>query len=254
MHRPKLRWWREILYVIVFYAVYSAIRSAGSRNGPTAERIAEANALDIIRWEKALHIYVEEPIQQAFLAWEWFIKLWNIYYGSFHFLVTAGALVWMFRSVPGRYPLWRNTLAWTTGLALIGYAFYPLMPPRLLPASFGYVDTLAVVGGLWSFDSGPVASVSNQYAAMPSLHFGWSAWSAFALWPAARQWWTKALIALYPIATLFAIVVTGNHFFLDAAGGAAVLALGYVAGRATTRLLERTPAGVDEPALAQNVA
>lgn len=248
MVRPRLRWWREVLYVIAFYAVYSAIRNAGARNGPAAREVAQANAFDIIRWEKATFMYHEEAIQQAFLGWEWFIKFWNIYYGSFHFVVTAAALIWMYRATPQRYPLWRNTLAWTTGLALIGYAFYPLMPPRLLPERFGYVDTLAVVGGLWSFDSGPVASVSNQFAAMPSLHFGWAAWSAFVLWPAARRWWAKALVILYPLATLFAIVVTGNHFFLDAAGGAAVLGAGYVAGRATTRLLERrSPPAPAEP-------
>ena len=236
---PALRWWRELAYVVAFYVVYSAIRNAGSRNGATARASAEANALDIIGWERAIGIYHEEPIQQAFLGWEWFIRFWNIYYGSFHFVVTAGALVWLYRSMPARYPLWRNTLAWTTGLALIGYAAYPLMPPRLLPGRFGYVDTLAVVGGLWSFDSGPVASVSNQFAAMPSLHFGWAAWSAFVLWPAARQWWTRALVIAYPVATTFAIVVTANHFFLDAVGGAAVLGAGYAAGLLTTRLLAR---------------
>lgn len=238
---PRLRWWREVLYVIAFYGVYSAIRNAGSRNGEAARRVAQANALDIIEWERALRIYHEEPIQQAFLAWEWFIRFWNVYYGSFHFVVTAGALVWLYRSMPTRYPLWRNTLAWTTGLALIGYAAYPLMPPRLLPGSYGYVDTLATVGGLWSFNDGPMASVSNQYAAMPSLHFGWAAWSAFVLWPAARSWWAKALVIGYPAATLFAIVVTGNHFFLDAAGGALVLAAGYVVGRTITDVLARRP-------------
>ncbi|MGI8793087.1 MAG: phosphatase PAP2 family protein [Acidimicrobiales bacterium] len=237
--KPRgLRWWREFAYIIAFYAVYSFIRSAGSKNSAAAEATAQTNALDIIRWERLVGIYHEESIQDLFLGWEWFIRFWNIYYGSFHFVVTAGALVWLYRTRPDRYPLWRNTLAFTTGLALIGYAGYPLMPPRLLPSSFGYVDTLATIGGLWSFDSGPVASVSNQFAAMPSLHFGWAAWSAFVLWPAARSIALKALVVAYPLATLFAIVVTGNHFFLDAAGGAVVLAAGFGAGRALTKLLE----------------
>jgi membrane-associated phospholipid phosphatase len=69
--------------------------------------------------------------------------------------------------------------------------------------------------------------ISNQYAAMPSLHFAWSLWSALVLVPAVRRPWVKALVALYPVATLFAIVVTGNHYILDAAGGACAVAIAY---------------------------
>jgi hypothetical protein len=140
------------------------------------------------------------------------------------------ALILLFRRFPTRYARWRNTLAVTTALALIGFASYPLMPPRLLPPAYGFVDTLRVFGGLWSFQSGPVAHVSNQYAAMPSLHFAWSMWSALVLAPMLRRPWSKAVVALYPVATLFAIVVTANHYVLDAAGGALVLAVGAAGG------------------------
>ncbi|HVM09020.1 MAG TPA: phosphatase PAP2 family protein [Acidimicrobiales bacterium] len=231
---PRLRWWREVVYIVVFYVVYSFVRNTGAATD-SAKRAFE-NAKDIIAIEKAMGLYVERSIQDAFLDWTWFIRLWNIFYGSFHFVVTAGALVWCFRKMPRRYPKWRNTLAFTTGLALIGFAFFPLMPPRLLHTvdpSYGFVDTLAKIGGLWSFDSGTMKSISNQYAAMPSLHFGWSAWSAFVLWPATerRPFW-RVLVVLYPVATLFAIVVTANHFWLDAVGGAVVLAVGYALGSA----------------------
>jgi hypothetical protein len=119
------------------------------------------------------------------------------------------------------------------------------MPPRLLPASYGFVDTLRVFGGLWDFDSGPVAQVSNQYAAMPSLHFAWSTWSALVLFPMLRRRWSRALIVLYPVATTFAIVVTANHYWLDAAGGALVLGVGSLVG---FRLAAATaPHPVDEP-------
>jgi membrane-associated phospholipid phosphatase len=104
------------------------------------------------------------------------------------------------------------------------------MPPRLLPAHYGFVDTLQSYGGLWSFDSGAMQKVSNQYAAMPSLHFGWSTWCAFVLVPRVRRTWLKVLCALYPVATVFAIVVTANHYWLDAAGGALILAIGMLVG------------------------
>jgi hypothetical protein len=218
-----------VLYILAFYGVYSVIRNTqGSATVSAAH--AFNNARHVIRFEQALGIFHEEAVQEAFLGWRAFIQFWNLFYGTFHFVVTVVALVLLFRRFPARYPRWRNTLAATTGLALVGFATYPLMPPRLLPAAYGFVDTLKVYGGLWSFDSGPVAQVSNQYAAMPSLHFAWSMWSALVLFPMLGRTWSRAVVALYPLTTLFAIVVTANHYVLDAAGGALVLAVGAAAG------------------------
>ena len=231
--RSRLRWWREVVCVLVFYVAYSAVRNKGVATDSAEE--AFANARTIIRLERLVGLYHEERVQQVFLHHQWFIRLCNIYYGSLHFLVTAGALVWSFRRCPRTYPRWRNTLAFTTALALIGFAFFPLMPPRLLPPSYGYVDTLAAVGGLWSFDSGTMKAISNQYAAMPSLHFGWSLWSALVLWPASGRRWVRLLLVGYPTVTLFAIVVTANHFWLDAVGGVVALGAGYSLARLAGR-------------------
>jgi hypothetical protein len=225
------RWWREVLYIAAFYGVYTLIRNRGVATDSVLR--AFGNAKDIIAVEEWLGLYFEEGLQDVFLPAEWFISIWNIFYGTAHFVVSAFALIWCFRQMPDRYPRWRNTLAFTTALALFGYALYPLMPPRLLPLTYGFVDTLAEIGGFWSFESSAVKSVSNQYAAMPSLHFGWSLWSALVLWPIAvrRGLWARVLLIAYPSATLFAIIVTANHFWLDAAGGALVLAAGYGAAR-----------------------
>ncbi|MGH9226559.1 MAG: phosphatase PAP2 family protein, partial [Acidimicrobiales bacterium] len=233
-----LRWWREVLYILVFYLVYSAIRNT---QGSAAVSVAHAmgNALDIIRLEEVLGLYHEQAIQHAFLGNRLFIEFWNLFYGSFHFVVTTGALILLFRRFPERYRPWRNTLAFTTALALIGFAAYPLMPPRLLPSSYGYVDTLKSYGSLWSFDSGAVNKISNQYAAMPSLHFAWASWSALVLIPAVQSVWAKVLAGIYPFLTLFAIVVTANHFILDAAGGLAVLLVGLAIGFPLAARIER---------------
>jgi len=227
-----------VLYIAAFYGVYSYIRNTQGSASVSADH-AFANAREIIRLERAMGLYFEEGVQEAFLDDRWFIQFWNLFYGTFHFVVTIAALVLLFRRFPARYPRWRNTLAATTGLALIGFATYPLMPPRLLPTSYGFVDTLRFYGGLWSFESGPVAQVSNQYAAMPSLHFAWSTWSALVLFPMLRHVWSRALISLYPAATLFAIVVTANHFWLDAAGGALVLGVGTATGFALAAAIAR---------------
>ncbi len=229
-HLRHLRWWKEVLYALAFYVIYSFIRNQFG-SAAVSEAHAYSNARDVISIERALGLFHEEALQHWFLGAHWFVRAWNIYYGSFHFIVTAVALMFLFRRGTDRYVRWRTTLAATTGLALIGFAFFPLLPPRLLPDTYGFVDTLARFGGLWSFDSESMKAVSNQYAAMPSLHFGWSTWSALVLWPYMRNNWSRALVIAYPPATLFAIVVTANHFWLDAAGGALILGIGYLIGR-----------------------
>ena len=213
----------------MFYGIYSLIRNTQGSATVSAAR-ALANARQVISIEEAVGLFHERAVQQAFVGWRPFIEFWNFFYGTFHFAVTIVALVVLFRRFPARYPRWRNALAATTALGLVGFAAYPLMPPRLLPSSYRFVDTLRVYGSLWSFESGPVAKVSNQYAAMPSLHFSWSLWSTLALYPVLERGWSRAAVALYPLATLFAVVVTANHYVLDVVAGALVLAVGSVAG------------------------
>ena len=218
----RLYWWRELIYVLAFYSVYSVIRNQFG-SAAVSESEAFDHAKEIINAERIIGMFHEETIQEWFLGWRAFIQFWNLFYGTFHFVVTAFCIIWLFRRFPERYVRWRTTLAITTALALIGFAFYPLLPPRLLPHSYGFEDTLRSFGGLWSFDSGAMSKVSNQYAAMPSLHFAWSTWCALVLVPTLRRTWLKVLAASYPALTLFAIVVTGNHYWLDAVGGAVIL-------------------------------
>lgn len=244
----RLRWWHEVLIIAAFYLVYSGVRNLFGSASVTPQE-ALRNAERIIELERSLGIFHEESLQRAFLGSELFIRFWNIFYGTFHFAVTIFTLLFLFLKVPNRYRVFRNTLAFTTGFALIGFSLFPLMPPRLLNicggfggcagTSFSFVDTLHSVGGLWSFESETMKSISNQYAAMPSLHFAWSMWCLLALYPVLRNRIGKVAIFLYPWATTFAIVVTANHYVIDAVGGALVLAFGYLAGRSTIRLSDR---------------
>ena len=238
---PRLRWWKEVATALVFYGVYSVVRNMqGSATVSAAH--AFRNARQIISFERLLGLYHEETIQDAFLGSDFVMSAWNMFYGTLHFVVTIGALVYLFRRHPLRYARWRNALAATTALALIGFALYPLMPPRLLPSSYGFVDSLAVFGSPWSFDSAAMHKISNQYAAMPSLHFAWALWSGLALFLTLRRRWAKVLAALYPVVTLAAIVITANHFVIDAVAGALVLGVGWlIAGLLSGRRL-RLPA------------
>jgi len=226
-----LYWWLEIVAIISFYLIYSAIRNA-NEGGEVA---AFAHAKDLIAWQRALGINHEELLQDAALQFRPLVIAMNYFYGSFHFIVTIGVGVFLFQYWRDSYPLWRNTLAFTTALALVGFVLWPLMPPRLLPDSYGFVDTLHRYPTFWSFNSGAVSKISNQYAAMPSLHCAWALWCACAAVPRAQRTWVKVLLALYPGMTVLAIVLTGNHFVLDAVGGFAVLGLGYVLARLVTR-------------------
>jgi hypothetical protein len=237
----SLRWWKEMLFVGVFYALYTGVRDLrGSR--PVSRIQAFHNAQRVMDVERLAGFLQEQRIQHLFISWAGFIGFWDVFYGTAHFVITILAMVWLFHRQPRRFPLWRNTLAFTTALALIGFAFFPLMPPRLLPDSFHFVDTLHTIGGLWSFDSGAMSKISNQYAAMPSLHFAWSSWTALVLGPVVKPRWAKALVYAYPFVTLFCIVVTGNHYILDAVGGAVVLGLGFTLGSIVARQLEERAA------------
>jgi PAP2 superfamily len=279
--RSSLRWWREVVYIVLVYLGYSAVRNQfGSGAGTTVDADpAFHHAEAIIQVERNLHLYFEHILQQWYLdlPLNGLIRFWNVYYGVFHFVVAAFALVMLYRKAPQRYRVWRNTLAFTTLLALVGFATFSLMPPRLLDDpgvyggcpvyagaeaaeradqagdppcdKFGYVDTIAEYGGWASFGSDEMKAVSNQYAAMPSMHIGWSTWCALVLAPLVRRRWLKALVIAYPIFTLFDIMVTANHYWIDGLGGLACLGIGYLLARVLTSWYEarRGPVVVTEP-------
>lgn len=227
-----------MLTIAVFYGVYSLIRDIHGSN-TVAVAQATTNAHRLISLERHLGVFREAWLQHLVLGNHAFVSFWDDYYASVHFIAVAGMLIWLFFFQPQRYRFWRNVIALCTAMALIGFAFFPVLPPRLLPPSYGFVDTLKVIGGLWNFSSGAVNSVSNQYAAMPSLHTAWSTWVALATWPSLRHWWAKAAALLYPLATIYCIVITGNHYFADAAGGLLSLGVAYLLVRAGGNLWRR---------------
>lgn len=207
------------------YAMYTLVRNLLGDDARAAER----NARRIVDLERALGIFHERGIQRA-LDHEGTMQLLNTFYGLAHPVVTAGVLMWLLRRRPA-YPRWRTALASTTCLALVGYAAFPLMPPRLLP-ELGIVDSLVVHGGPWNYEDGAISELSNQFAAMPSLHVAWALWCTVALWvegartPRGRVPFRVAAVA-YSAVAIVAVVATGNHYLLDAVGGAVVLAIGF---------------------------
>ena len=239
-------WWTEILMVLAFYAVYSLVRNRSNASPDTAFR----NAQRLIDWEKALWIYREQPLNEWARGVKPLIIFLNYSYGSWHFVVTIGTAIFLFAKWTNDWPRWRNNLGISTGLALIGFYAFPLMPPRLLDehaakaglaVRYGFIDTLEKYPTFWSFSSGMIAKASNQFAAMPSVHVCWALWSACALFPRVKPLWGKVLAAIYPAFTLTIIVLTANHYFLDAVGGLVIFVVGYAAARVLTRAGREPP-------------
>ncbi len=218
--RPRL--WFEIMLIAVSYWTYSLIRNA------VPEQRAEAlrNADWIWQFERQLGLAFEESVNHAVNSVTWLIVGMNYYYATLHFVVTLGVLVWLYRSHPGRYAATRLVLFTTTGFALVGYYLYPLAPPRLMNGQ-DFVDTVLVHQTWGSMASGDLKNMSNQYAAMPSMHIGWSLWAGLTIFAVATVPWARVLGLVYPVATLVVIVATANHFWLDAVGGVVCLAVGY---------------------------
>jgi hypothetical protein len=220
------RFWFEILLIAVSYWTYSLIRNAV----PEQKHEALRNADWIWQTEHQLGIAVEQSVNHAVNSVTWLIIGMNYYYATLHFVVTLGVLVWLYRSHPGRYAATRLALFATTAVALVGYYFFPLAPPRLMNGGH-FVDTVLVHQTWGSMASGDLKHMSNQYAAMPSMHIGWSLWCGLTIFALASAPWARILGILYPSATLIVIVATANHFWLDAVGGMLCLTFGFLAAR-----------------------
>ncbi|WP_308166028.1 phosphatase PAP2 family protein [Actinomadura sp. NEAU-AAG7] len=214
--RPRL--WSELLLLVVCYGAYQLVRNLV----PVDPATAAHRAREILEVEYSLHLDVEYDVNRVFAGHGWLATAGNYFYATMHFAATVAVMVWLYVRRPARYAVYRTLLFATTLLGLLGFWLFPLAPPRMLP---GFTDTVAVFGTWGFYGSGPTASVTNQFAAMPSMHTAWSLWCAAAVIGVVRRRWAW-LALLYPALTIVVIVGTANHFLLDAAGGVGALAGG----------------------------
>lgn len=236
--RPRL--WFELALIGISYWVYSLVRNAV----PEQAIVAQKHATLIWHLEQTLGVAIERGVNHGVNSVTWLIVGMNYYYATLHFIVTIGVLVWLYRSHPGRYAAARAVLFVTTGIALVGFYFFPLAPPRKMTDG-GFIDTVLVHHTWGSMASGAGAHVSNQFAAMPSMHIGWSLWCGLTIFFLARRPWVRCLGVAYPVATLIVIISTANHFWMDAVGGVLCLTIGFAAARVIYHVwafqLPRTP-------------
>ncbi|MGW3096059.1 phosphatase PAP2 family protein [Streptomyces sp. NPDC001102] len=225
--RTRLRWWTELPLIVLVYACYSAGRLVV--RGDTAGAVD--HGLAILRVEKFLHLNAEHPLNRLFTREAWLGVPADFWYASLHYVVTPAILIWLFRYRAAHYRAARTWLMTSTFMGLIGFTLLPTCPPRLLSAGHGFVDTMAQYssygwwGGAASAPKG-LGGMTNQYAAMPSLHVGWALWCGVMLWRYGRTRTTKVAAVAYPLLTTIVVMGTANHYFLDAVAGAAVMGVG----------------------------
>jgi hypothetical protein len=184
------------------------------------------HARDVVSIEQTLGIFTEMDVQHFALRHPSVLDIANLTYFHAHFAVTTLFMFWLYLRRNHHYYFVRNIVFSAMGVALLGYFFFPTAPPRML-TDLGFIDTLEKTASV-NFDSGPIAFLSNPFAAVPSVHTCFSLIIGTSCFFLVRHTALRLTWLLYPPLIVFSIVATGNHFWLDAILGAllAMVALG----------------------------
>jgi membrane-associated phospholipid phosphatase len=211
---------RQLLLFTGAYALYEVVRavvSGGSSYKPWRD------ATRIIDFERLLHVFIEPSLQAWASHMEWLMDFADWTYLNAHYLVTIGALVFIYLRRNDSFYFVRNMSLIAMALALIGYAVYPTAPPRLM-AGWGFTDSISQFLGM-PVDAGPEKAFLNFYAAVPSMHV---CFAVIVGWPMARlvtRWPARVAWRLYPLLITFVVVVTGNHYLTDVVLGVLTAAI-----------------------------
>jgi hypothetical protein len=246
--RPRVQFrhlWTGLMPMLLLYFLYTVVRFTVRDRGP---RYGLHHAYEVLRVERFLHIDLETNIQASALPHRWIILASNWYY-AFGFLPVIVTIAAISALVDYRSFLWwRRRFAVTLFFALVGFAAFPLAPPRMLP---NMVDTLMDYGPRYYGDShgaslfngyGRIPSMVNVYAAMPSMHVAWSIIAGALIISAFRRtWWSWCLGIAHPVFMGTAVIVTANHFLLDVVIGIAALAVAMVLLREIERRSGQLP-------------
>lgn len=222
--------WQLALFFFL-YQGYQVVRGLTDASAS----LAFANAARLIDIERGLGVFFEPGLQAALIDTTWLIDLANFLYINTHFVITTTFLVWLYLFRNKHFYFVRNMFLVAMGIALVGYALYPTAPPRLIPEE-GFVDTIATFTAVQQ-DSNAVSLLVNKFAAVPSMHIGFALMVAGVGVALTRHPVSRILWFFYPVMVFGVIVVTANHFWLDAAAGAAVaIAAAAVAQRFLARV------------------
>ena len=214
----------QLAVVLGAFAVYQAARHAMEPNWAQAFE----NANRILRAEQLLGLAWEQSLQRAFLAIPNLVEALNLFYFVGHFVFTGAFFIWLYRRSWSGFRTFRDGFLIATAISVFVHWIFPTAPPRL--AGVGLTDTLLLFSGI-DIGSPSSAAYSNPVAAVPSLHAAYALGVGIGLIKYGRSRWLRAAGFVYPPLVLLTIVVTGNHFVLDALAGIAVLGVGFLAAR-----------------------
>jgi hypothetical protein len=218
----------QLLLYLVMFQVYKMVRKQFILEDNTG---AFGNAKDIIHIEESLGLFFELDLQRWVLErGDWLILFFNNVYAYYTqgFLVS---MVFLALMAPARYRFMRRAFFISMAIATPMYLIYPLAPPRFME-SYGwpFIDTMAVYGPNYFSDTGLVTA--NRFAAMPSMHVGWTTFFSIGLWLAIPNRKLATLVLLFiPTLMTMTVMVTGNHYWLDAVGGWLVIGAAFVINR-----------------------
>lgn len=225
-------WFDALRQLALFGCVYYLYRLVrGLVDGDAG--LAFENARTLVDVERALGLFFEPGLQAWALGETWIVDGASWVYLHSHVVITTAFLVWLYLRRNGAFYFVRNMFIVAMGLALLGYVLFPTAPPRFLP-EWGFTDT--VVGLVGEKTARGAEFLYNPFAAVPSMHVAFALMIGIPAMMLVRSRAAKIAWAAYPLLVTFVVVVTGNHFWLDAALGAAVaLASAYVAKAALAR-------------------
>lgn len=218
---------REVGLIVAATLLYALVR------GLTSERISVAfdNAEQVVSFERSIGLFVEPHVQRAALDHEFVVTAANAVYIAF-WPIVALTLAWMVVRHPVEYPRFRNAVLASGALSLVIFAVYPLAPPRFVP-HHGFIDTITQNATTYRNLNAP--ALINEYAAMPSLHFGWMLLVGIALATVARHRVARMFGVVLPLLMFASIVLTANHYIVDGIAGGIVIALGLTIAAAIDR-------------------
>jgi len=233
---PANRDWPRILLwagsqILLFLALFQAYKLVRKTFITRAEGVAYDHALDILRYQGWLNSDFELSWQRWVLDRGDLILVFNNIYAYYMYGFYACAIVLLIMS-PVRYRYLRRVFIISMIVALPWYALYPLAPPRFM-GQYGwpFVDTLAVYGPNYFSESGLVTA--NRFAAMPSMHCGWTMVAGLMISAAVPwRWLGRSLLVFLSLLLAATVIVTGNHYWLDIVGGWAVVGVSLLINRA----------------------
>jgi hypothetical protein len=197
---------------------------------------------DLERW---LHLPSETSVQHLILGHPLWVRATNYYYDTAHLTAMFCFLIWLWLRHRDRYPEFRNTLALLTGMCLL-IQMVAVAPPRLISGT-GLIDTPAAYGqSVYPV----IGNFADQYAAMPSIHVGWAMLISYAVVRSTTSRWRWVFAAYGPL-TLFAVVATANHYWLDGFAAMLLLAIALAGAAALEPVRLRLRLQVPEPEPAQ---